>query len=457
LAFQLLGHSIGAAVSFENGLRVLAVMAIVVFWLWIADGDVFAGTAVTVALLFVRALYAVPTAWQVIPPARYSSRDLVTYFCAALCIQTIRMALKSRGRWAAALAFSAAFFSMIGLLYSIDRGMFALALTAASIALAAAAAPSRRNIGLLAAGGILGTAIRIGVVRAVLGSGFALFLQFTFHDTPAFKEFIDGMPYPLWTTPGFTSLVLMAALIYFCALRASGSIRGASNWLPGVREAIERDHVAICMVMLSVFMFRKALGRADFSHIDEGIGPACLLLFFLLWRYIRYRSWYRPGLRLSQVALLILLGILGAAILQFRVIPRAFPLAVSDDQFLPDDMRATVHYLKPLLDKGATFVALDSNPSWYYFLDHRIPIRFPILWLAGTREYQDELMSELDRLPVTYVLYRNQSWTAWIDNIPNSQRAPRVLEHVREMYEPFVVIDGNEIWKRREEKAGGGY
>jgi len=123
---------------------------------------------------------------------------------------------------------------------------------------------------------------------------------------------------------------------------------------------------------------------------------------------------------------------------------------VSDTGFIPQDYLRTIRYLKTHTRPDEGFVTLTSEASWYYFLDRPSPTRFPVIWFAAPRRYQEEALRDILRGNVRFVLYGNRNWSNTIDEISMRQRMPFLFAGIERAFVPCTVIDGNALWIRRD-------
>jgi hypothetical protein len=128
-----------------------------------------------------------------------------------------------------------------------------------------------------------------------------------------------------------------------------------------------------------------------------------------------------------------------------------FPIDIPDEKFIPKDYVAAISFLKRNLGPNEDFLTLTSEASWYYFLDKSSPIRFPVIWFAAPRMYQDQTVTQLQKKNVKFVLYRNEHWANSIDGISMRERLPEIYLEIERAFKPCVNIEGNEIWVRRND------
>jgi hypothetical protein len=124
-------------------------------------------------------------------------------------------------------------------------------------------------------------------------------------------------------------------------------------------------------------------------------------------------------------------------------------LNVPDSEFVPLGYQRTVDVVRRELAEGETFFTFTSEASWYYLVHKASPVRFPVIWFAMPRYYQEEVVKDLASANVKLVLYRNAHWANRIDGFTSQERLPLVNKYILEHFTPYQVIDGNELWIRR--------
>ena len=65
--------------------------------------------------------------------------------------------------------------------------------------------------------------------------------------------------------------------------------------------------------------------------------------------------------------------------------------------------------------------------------------------------YQKEIVDDLRKRSVKYVLYRNDHWANDIDGFDNAARLPIVMKYLDNEFRFFNKIDDNEIWGRKRD------
>ena len=111
-----------------------------------------------------------------------------------------------------------------------------------------------------------------------------------------------------------------------------------------------------------------------------------------------------------------------------------FPLGIPDREFIPRNYIETISFLRKSLDENEGFFTMTSEASWYYFISKPCPTRFPVVWFAMPYFYQNEIVDDLRKRNVKFILYRNVHWANEIDGFSNEIRLPIVVEYIKQKY-----------------------
>jgi hypothetical protein len=125
------------------------------------------------------------------------------------------------------------------------------------------------------------------------------------------------------------------------------------------------------------------------------------------------------------------------------------PIGKEDQFFVPNNYKETISFLKENLKDDEGFFSMTSEGFWYYVLDKPCPTRFQIVWFAVPYFYQQEVVKDLQRENVKYILVRNSLWSNRIDGIPNQNKLPIIFHFINNNYIFHKIIDDNEIWIKK--------
>lgn len=451
IAFELFGRSIGSVRTLESLHKVLAIALLGIFMLKLYRNNYTFAFAALLLLTYSSAIHPLPS--HFIIPAVIAPRDLMVFAFLSAVIslhESDRRHGDSRIKIAAA-SFAFSFIPVASFAYSIDRGFY---LSAAFVILTPLLFYFFQlgRTKLFMASFLAGCVSAAVLVAYLLGDGAVEFFNFTFRKMPAYKELMDGLVYPFDTSSGFLLCALCAFNIFWLTTRFLG------EWRQKRIGNFVRDYFPeLAVLLVSIFIFRSALGRADRLHLAYNgyfiyVLFICIVLRHKLGPFIEGRRLEKVLSRIVAV-FVIVFSIIGVnRIYQKELLSKNFPLHVKDDEFIPADYKASISFLEKNLAPGETFFTMTSEASWYYFLNRPAPTRFPIVWFAAPDFYQREVVQDLKKSDVKYIIYSNAG-SSRIDNIANETRLPIIYGYIRENYKFSRRLDDHEIWIRKEKES----
>ena len=379
-------------------------------------------------------------------------RTLASMFALAYCISAVRR----RQTWRLAVAGA---LSVLALLTSVDFGAYSLIVLAIAVirfdpprrraalgyAFAGAAAAALLAAVAMAAAGFLGPFLRVTFFEIPrLTEAYAL--QFFYW--PPQHEALLGIPdalgglfvsrivwIVLWALIAIATAALIAATRPPDRLADPMIVAGTWVVLCAISFA-ERAHcvfmpVAIAMVVGGIYALRR--NRVAFAIAALALATACTPTQFLLHARARLTS----------------NGSLDPILVHYDALPHtrgtwidgrnAHRLAI---------VQATV---AQTLGPEDTFFDFSNMPGLFYTLDRRCPVRMYEVPFYETDALQREVIAQLARNPhvrLALMQFTNRD-EDWIDNMPNTIRAPLVFLWLREHFRPFVARDGVVLWIRR--------
>ena len=278
---------------------------------------------------------------------------------------------------------------------------------------------------------------------------------------PRYKELMDGYVYPIGNLQSFMIIVLVAANTFWVAYKFMQELRSNKGKVRAtIRSFINKYFIEFCLLLLSIFAFRSALGRAEFGHIAYSSPLVFLLSIYIVIKHYLWKFLEAPKMKVFKsmftIALIVIFvtisGVQIYRIADQHLLADNFPLNVKDSQFIPDNYKATISFLKEDLEEDEEFVTMTNEGVWYYFLDKPCPTRFPVVWFAMPYFYQEEFVDDLEKKDVKYILYKNDNAANKIDGIDNEVRLPIIFDYIRNNYEFLIKIDDNEIWVKQDSR-----
>ncbi len=426
VAFRLFGRSIGSPRALESAVK-LASFALLGWLLWeLFERRWVAAYGTLLVVVALHGLVALEAMWLPLAPLRLMPRDVTAMAFLVALVRLYRRPEAGAGAW-----FVASFVPVASFGYSIDRGFF---LTATAILALPVLRLLLRRQGHFWLPVLSGAAVGVALVGWLLQWRAGEFARFTFLTMPRYKEWMDGIAFPIHQAPMW-GIGALAALNLFQLTRLLLA--------EGAREFLRKHLLEVCLLCLSVCYLRAGLGRADFVHVSVNSWPVYLLAC---------RLFLEPWLK----GKLVVAGAVGLAAICLVQIPRAglvaenFPVDRPDSFYLPAGYLRTAAVLRQNLGPGESFFTMTSEALWYYLVDRPCPTRFSVVWFAAPSFYQREIVADLERNNTKLVLYRNAAPSNRVDGIGNEQRLPLVASYLKEHYEPWQKIEDHEIWIRRK-------
>ena len=339
--------------------------------------------------------------------------------------------------------FVAAITSSLGILWSLDVGICAVAATAIVILI------NTRRITLIALAAIAAPLLVLLAARADLHH----FVRDSFVVIP---RAIDA----IWSLPA-KPLPSLTLLIHPMQLWDWLGSEAARYYLPPVffgfllALAVRKRDMRIAVVAIfSIILFRTAAGRCSWSHTRFGIpllGIAVVGFFFepLCKQLLR-----RPTSAWRGIALLV------SAVIGFRYFEIAenaasgwqfiagWPARQRHEGLVPYPMargRGIYTYAENVADLAALsdlaqragpgpMFDLSGERALYYLLDRRPATRCPDIAMLSTPELSAEALRQLDAHPPLFVVLEGMKVFGWLDGIANRDRVPPIARWIDAHY-----------------------
>ncbi|MFH1149293.1 MAG: hypothetical protein V1748_02335 [Actinomycetota bacterium] len=460
LAWKLFGRSIASVRTLQSLNKIIGFLLLAFMLFRLFQGDWLFTFLTFVLIVFFSGPLAGPFYRN--PIVMYFPERDMTAFAFIITVTYMWEALKAdtaRGRRLFVISAFMGFFALVPFAYSIDRGFYNAGTYAVLVLLLFIAFFYRKGLRLTFISSTL-----LGVAAGLLVLGFAIrweygaFFRFAFLDMPRYKELMDGFVYPIRSAFGVRMVLLIALVIFWTGYQFLRVYeKAARRFMVAVRSFLREYLVELALLMLAVFSFRSALGRADMGHIQYSSAFTYLLLVFIFIKH--YLARWLTGLggrKVFAAGLAIVLAVL-IGVDAYRIVDRDrfdsnFPVVkgYEDSYFIPDEYQNASTFLSGILKPGENFVTMTNEASYYYFVGRPSPVRFPVVWFAMPEQFQREMVVDMEKNNVRYVIYRNRNPVNNIDNIKNVKRLPIVFDYIDRNYEPYRTIDGTEIWIRKE-------
>ena len=465
LAFKLFGKSIASVRIVASLAKVFAFVLFGILILYVCRWDFLCSLPVVAAWFVLCSTTAVADpnssalSWAVL-----IGRDL-TGALFLLAVGPLQRALSRPAAKPISIAvtsFCSAFIAAGAFSYSIDRGVF---LTSAyfviALALYLAYVRGRKTVEQLhfLAPGILGIAAGMCILGVLTHWRLVETLTFALRTLPAYFPLSDTIPFPIERTQWFVVVTLIGANAFWVLVKwLEVHYRRVSDER-SVRRFLDLYFIEFALLMVSIVSFLGALGISDWVHVSTYAATTYVLSLVILFRHglagVLGSSWWRkPVVCVCAVVLIGLVSNGSDQIAEGNLIGEGFPFGKTDSEYMPPNYVATLDFLKKHLRSNESFLTLTSEGAWYYFLDRPLPIRFADTYAASTDFYQDEVVRDMKRNNVKFVLVGNHHWSNyWPARLPVTVRQPIIVKYILADYEPCTTIDDNELWIKRSDAA----
>ncbi|GMT47011.1 MAG: hypothetical protein IEMM0007_0577 [bacterium] len=465
VAFKLFGKSIGSVRALESILKVFLFIMLAVFLMQLFRGNYLYYFIVFLTLsLFYKHLFGFSRRIMF-----FKTMD-VTTFSFLLTIPVLYRFTDLKQINTKKFLITVFFFSFIPLAsfgYSVDRGayLFATYLIVSPILyfLFFHKSPVRRHY---LAASFLGLLSAILLLNVLFRGAFYDFFDYTFLILTKYRGLQGGFIYPVWEIAYLTVCVLIAANTFWVTYKFiqelylnDGKVR------PAFRKFIEKYFIEFCLLLMSIFFYRSALGRADWMHVAYSSPLTYILSMYILIKHYLAGSLQRKRFRnfrkilVYAVTFIVIVTSVGGVYRIYKkdLITKRFPINVKDSYFILDKYKATIKFLKDNLKDDEKFFTFTNEASWYYFIDQPAPTRFPALVYAMPHFYQEEVVEDLKKANIKYVLYTNSDWYNSVsgfdfEGFSNEVRFPIVLAYLKKNFVFYRMINDNEIWIRKSEQ-----
>ncbi len=456
IAFRLFGRSIASVRTVESIMKIAAFVLLSIFMLQLYRGKyLYSFTAITIlAFLHSSLMFHLPRLMLI------KTRD-ITVFLFLITLVMLQDMGKGQDYRIKKLFMAGFLFSFIPLAsfgYSVDRGAFLFAaylILFPVLYLIYFHKVNLRRYFLFSS--FLGLLSAVFLVGFLLWGGLTDFFKYVFLTMPRYKGLMSGKVYPVFDKLFLAVSVVIAANTFWVAFKFMQELYLNNGRLRvSVRSFMEKYLVEFSMLILSLLLFRSALGRSDWPHVAYSLPVTYILSIYIVIKHYSHK--FLRGYAFTKtytyllaavVAVIFSLGIY--QIYRGDLIRENFPLGVKDSEIIPDNYRATISFLRNNLTPDESFFTLTAEASWYYFIDRPSPSRFPVIIFAMPYFYQNEVVKDLEKNNVKFVLYRNGYWASRFDGFSNEERLPLIAEYIRDNFIFYRKIDDNEIWIRKTE------
>jgi hypothetical protein len=452
IAFKLFHKSIGSARTLESLIKILSFILLFILLLKLFRQNYLYAYITFFILIFGSNYFRdAPVLLLILP------RDVTTFLFIILFLSLRQILIDDRTFSAVKFASIVFFFSFVPLAsfsYSIDRGYYLTAtfLLISPVMLFFSAKKSLAKYFLLSSSLGLGSAAVL--LFYLLHWNLYAFFEFVFLIMPKYKELMDGIEYNFHDIKFLFPVAVIALNAYWVTYRLLKEAFKGVNISSSFPKCLKAYVVEICLLVMSIFFFRSALGRSDADHVQYSSVISYMLLTYIFIKYYLH-VFLQENKRREKV--LIILTIISVSlsitagcyrIYKHELIERNFPYNIDDSHFIPDNYKDTITFLKNNLGEKDTFFTMTSEAIWYYFINKPCPSKFPVVWFAMPYFYQEQTVRDLRDNNVKIILYKHKNGSNIMDGFTIQEGLPIVDSYIKKYYSFFKTIDGNKLWIR---------
>jgi hypothetical protein len=455
LAFKIFGQSIASVRTFISLTDIGTIVLLLVSLLFLFWGSVY---------LSLFAFFSYLIGYFLEPGNiffnRISGRD-IPFFLVIIIAALIQRWFSCkpqaiRKKTISVLLFFLVFIPTVSFACSVDRGLYLSGSVALYVLLLYVAFLKTENSRYV-------IPIVAGYIAGIVAVGFFIqwayydFIKFVFIIMPQYKDLMDGLIYPFRKIQYLIPVIMLSADLYWLLCRyQSFFAKDGGGFFYTLKLFFQRYSVEFLLLFLSAFYFKGVLGRADHGHIYTAVMPTVMLTIYIIGRH-----YVMPFIKkLPNRNLVSFVATAFAAImLLFLYLPRfnplqwyRFPLGIRDEQIISRECLEAASFVKKNLNENEYFMTLTSEGSWYYFIDKPSPTRFSVLYFALPPFYQEEVVNDLKKKNVKFILYKSGHWVNYLDGVSTEERFPIIVDYVKKNYSFFKNIGDNELWIKNDSK-----
>jgi len=454
IAFSLFGKSIVSVRILEAITQIISLVLLFILIIKIFHKDWVLSFLSIIILYFSTVSFFIFLIFPLFPNSLAAinySRDITTYSF-LIAITFIQKLIIQKDVSTVKLCIVAFFFSFIPIAafgYSIDRGLY-LAAAYIIISLILYFFFYRRSTFRIyyLISSLSGILSALALLFMMLRGNFTEFIKFTFLVMPKYKELLDGGVYPIFEFKYMFICVLIAFNVYWMTYKFIQEYhQNNKQFTITISNFLKKYLIEFCLLLLSIFFYRSALGRIDWGHFIYSSPLTYLLTIYILFKHYMYRFLSKKVIKYIVVGLVIVYSY-SFTVVSYKLITTSetAPYKIEDSTLIPDNYKATISYLKNNLGSDENFFTMTSEACWYYFIGKACPTRFPVVWFAAPYFYQEEIIKDLQKNNVKFILYKNDMWSNAVDGFDNETRFPIIMNYIKQNYIFHKKIDDNEIW-----------
>lgn len=461
LSFSIFGRSVGAVRTLESLLHVLANF-LVGFVLFILFKQKIFYMLFCVGFIQLFQLLNSPFLPKIILPSRdimlYSYYIIVIFILFQIKTSLWQKNILNRTFYFISF-FMLSYIPIITYLYSIDRAIYlSFAWTILIVMILTIQTKSRDRLTLLFFQ-ILGIGVGLITVNIFLNGALGSLISFVFVELPQWAELMFNKPVytTFWARGILIYLILFSTCIFWIVSNCIIITTVKKSKIIALRFVLSEFSIEIFLLIMAAIVFKGALGRSDSEHFYYSTLPLLLAFFYTISRIWCQKGLFElnkvvkiPNYLTNSLCMICIFLVLIAMFYPKNSVHSKFPLHIKDSEFISKKQNEVISYLEKSLKDNETFVTLDNRAIWYYFLNRSCPIKFPEIWFAEYRPYQDQVSRQIEENPsIKYIIFESGSYHDSIDGIPNIDRVPHIIATIEKLYKLDIQLNGYKILVRK--------
>jgi hypothetical protein len=318
--------------------------------------------------------------------------------------------------------------STLGLLWSLDTGVFAVAGTAVLTIVIHAAGLGRTSLKTLIITGGLAVLLPI-IALTIVGADIPQFLEDSFVTVPRAIDGVGSLPAP--EAPAFRELWFWLAdepARYYVPPVMYGLLLALAlqRWRSGDRIGSAR---IVVLTTFALLMFRSAAGRADPNHVRFALPLFGVLLVAFIIEPLAQRSRVAATIAVSTLSILVL-NVVPNTTMSAQAL-MAWPARQRPVQTV--DIAPLEVYLRSF-GPEATFLDFSNGLALYYLLERKPPVRVLDVKMLSAPPLLSEAMTRLRANPPDFVVLQAPDVPRGFDGIDNETRVPELAQWIKANY-----------------------
>lgn len=265
------------------------------------------------------------------------------------------------------------------------------------------------------------------------------------------KPFLDNYIYPTpflsndtISTKGLISISLSGILTLSILMNKKNKIKNQFSFF-----------LILCF-LISIMVYKNALGRSDAAHIRYSLGFNHMLIsiciLHLLLTKIKLEKKFNKSLMFVPCILISISILVYNDNSSFKNLTNYKKKLVNyvnleDKYFLKKETYEVVDHYENLTQKQDCIVAFTNEPAWPYLLRKKNCSKFYVNWFAATNSLQEEYIKDLDDNKVEFILFDSKN-KLLPDGFTNQERHEVIYKYIKKNYSNHSEVNGWIFYKK---------